>query len=402
MTESASQDGAPGRGIGLRNEETRRHNLSVVLRAVHMDGPISSAELTRRSKLNRSTVRTLVGELVDAGLAYETAPLESGTVGRPSPQVNASTSIAAIAVNPDVDAVTVGVVGLGGTLLATRTEPLATIPSPTAAAEVASRVARALVAGMERQTTIIGAGIAVPGLVREGTGEVVRAPHLGWRGEQVAEVFSATLGVPVRVGNDAALGLIAERRFGSGRGTNDIIYLNGSTSGIGGGAFSSGRLVAGADGFGAELGHTVVAGGVQECECGRRGCLETEVNIQRLDRARGGPHEPGAYDVEIPAAGPALAAEVDRQARVLASAIANLIGVFNPRLVILGGFLGSLLDAREADVRAAIKAEAFAPLADEVVVARTTLRESLLMVGAAELAFAPLLADPLGWRRRKA
>src|SRR6187431_313172 len=107
----------PGPGLtasaGSRNEQTRRHNLSTLLTLVHHRGSLSRADLTRLTGLNRSTIGALTGELADLGLVFESAALEAGTVGRPSPMVNARADVVALAINPDVDAIEVGAVGLG-------------------------------------------------------------------------------------------------------------------------------------------------------------------------------------------------------------------------------------------------------------------------------------------------
>src|SRR5262245_28446657 len=94
--------------VGTSNAETRQHNLSAVLTNLHHSGPLTRAELTRRTGLNRSTVGTLVGELAASGLAYETAAPEGGGVGRPSPLVHANAKVATLALNPDVDAIELG------------------------------------------------------------------------------------------------------------------------------------------------------------------------------------------------------------------------------------------------------------------------------------------------------
>ena len=97
---------------GARNEQTRRHNLSAVLTHLHHSGALTRAELTRRTGLNRSTIGALVAELADKKLVHETLDDAHASVGRPSPRVHPNSNIAALALNPDVDALIIGVVGL--------------------------------------------------------------------------------------------------------------------------------------------------------------------------------------------------------------------------------------------------------------------------------------------------
>jgi predicted NBD/HSP70 family sugar kinase len=365
---------APG---GARNDSIRRHNLSAVLTAVHYGREVTRAELTRATGLNRSTIGAMVAALEDAGLVTTAEPHAERSVGRPSPVIRPSQTVRALAINPDIDAVRVALVGLGGVVIAEASETFGSVPSPADAVATAARLAASLVGG--EASGLVGAGVAVPGLVDFEGGTVVNAPHLGWRDEVLAGPWALALGVPVHVGNDANVALLAEVHFGAARGASDVLYLNGSASGIGGAALVGGRLMTGARGHGGEFGHMVVRGASDECDCGRRGCLETQVNVQRLAGLTGVARD----------------AEVARQAAVLGGAVANLISAFNPELVVVGGFLAELIDAHADDVRAAVVAETLPPLASDVAIVRAELGSAILALGAAELAFAPLFADPV-------
>ncbi|WP_297081869.1 ROK family transcriptional regulator [uncultured Demequina sp.] len=381
-------------GRGSRNEATRRHNLSTLLSLVHHGNGVSRADLTRTTGLNRSTIGLLVADLVAAGLVAESAPA-TGSVGRPSPIVVPDPDVVAVAINPDVDAVVVGIVGLGGVVHATTRVEQDAIPSVD---EVVAAVAAAVsVLTQGRSWRVVGAGVAVPGLVRAREGAVARAPHLLWSGEAVAAPLEAALGVPVAVDNDANAALVAETLFGAARGRRDVIYLNGSVSGIGGSILTDGTVVRGADGFAGELGHTLVRPDGEQCHCGRVGCLETEVNLQRLERAAG---EAGIDHAHVSASlgsgSDELAAEVEHQIDTLALATGSFVSIFNPEAVLLGGFLSALQARQPARFAEALGEAVFAPLGERLEIVRAELGDELLMVGAAELAFADLLADPLG------
>ncbi len=384
-------------GRGSRNEATRRHNLSTLLSLVHHRRSASRAELTRLTGLNRSTIGALVSDLAESGLVRETAPA-TGTVGRPSPIVRPDPRVTAIAVNPDVDAIVVGLVGLDGAVHGRKRIRLAAVPTVADSVEHVRTAIADLTADASLDLRIVGVGIAVPGLVRPREGAVARAPHLLWRDEPVADVFAAAFGVPAAVDNDANAALAAETLFGAGRDRADLIYLNGSTSGIGGGVLVAGAVLRGVDGFAGELGHTLVSPGGHQCHCGRSGCLETEVNLQRLEEVAH-PLDLDDDDLDATLTGDlpaALEDEIDRQVDVLARAIASFVSVFNPESVILGGFLGTLYALRTERLEHGVETHAFAPLADGLQIERAALRDDLLIVGAAERAFAPLLADPLG------
>lgn len=376
----------------------RGRNLTRLLTLLHREGPLSRAELTRRTGLNRSTIAALVSELRVVGAAYETEPAESGTVGRPSPTVHPQSRVAALTVNPDVDAVTVGLVGLGGTVHRRERHATTTVPTVASTVDLVRDVVSDWLRADDLDVRLVGVGVAVPGLVTAGS--VALAPHLGWRDQPVATPLAAGLGldrcVSVVVVNDAFAGTVAESRYGSGRGLEDLVYLNGSASGIGGGVLVGGRALRGAHGYGGELGHTVVNAGGVLCDCGRTGCLETEVARRPLLELLGADDD-SADDLDrllTTSTDPAVHAEVERQVDWLGVALGNFVHAFDPEAIVLGGFLGSLYAAAGDRLTATVRRSGFAAVIRDVAIAHAELGPALLTVGAAEVVFDEVLADP--------
>ncbi|MGV9769769.1 ROK family transcriptional regulator [Microbacterium sp. NPDC003461] len=379
-------------------EGVRRANLGEVLRLVHHEGARSRAMLTAETGLNRSTVSDLVTALAGAGLVEERDPDPTRRVGRPSPIVAPSDDVVAIAVNPEVDALEVGAVALGGRV---RERVREEAGGPAGVDEVAAAVARIVSgwrAGALRGARIVGIGVAVPGLVRAADGMVRLAPHLGWREADVAGRIEDATGLPVAVGNDASLGARAERLFGAARDHGDVVYLNGGPSGIGGGVVMQGVAMGGADGYAGEWGQSRPS--ITEAADRRvpRGVLEDEVNRARLLDAAGlGVADDEALARALAAsADPAVAAEIARQRRVLAATLANAVNVLNPSVIVLGGFLAILRAHDPEGLVAAVRAQALAAPAERVEIRAAALGADRLLIGAAEAAFEPLLADPLG------
>lgn len=379
-------------------DNTRRSNLSLILSLVHHRVSVSRADLTRATGLNRSTVGGLVGTLVELGYVIETHPRDPRQIGRPSPLVSPSPSTVALAINPEVDAVTVGIVRLGGEVVRKIRFPTQQVPTAPEVANIAAAIIDGMRDELDRDFRIVGIGVAVPGLTRVEDGVVSYAPHLGWRDEPIADLIQSATGYPVSAANDASLGAGAELQFGGGQGCHDLIYLNGGASGVGGGVAGGGALRTGRNGFAGELGHTLVRSDGDPCHCGGSGCLETEVSLARLE-ALVGLHGTDLEEVEsaLKRADPdVVLPEIRRQLGYLAITLRNAVNVFNPERIILGGFLSTLFALDPTFLIDQVRSRALHGPGEVVEISRAVLGSNILMIGAAELAFAPILADPLG------
>jgi predicted NBD/HSP70 family sugar kinase len=397
---------------GIKQEELRRHNLSLLLRYVHLAGPTQRATLTAQTGLNRSTIGALAADLAStAGLVREESPEVRSGAGRPSFVVVPETErYQVLAFDLKVDRIVGARVGLGGTLLARETvalQPddrrLETVVKLTAA------TARLLVDALGPQARCVGVGVAAPAVVRGSDGFVRFAPNLGWEQEPLGEMLSGALadllpgstleGSGVLVGNDADLGALAEQARGVARGHDDIVYLSGNV-GVGAGIICGGRPMRGHGGYAGEVGHMVVNPAGQRCRCGARGCWETEVGTDAILRAAG--HEPGegvsVQDVVVAASGgdPRARWALDEASRWLAIGVGNLVNLFNPELVIFGGELRDLLALLEHDIVNRMGVSGLTMAREHVELVASALGGDSALFGAAELAFSRLLDDPLG------
>ncbi len=381
-----------------RIDNVRQRNLAAVLELVHRGGSPSRAEITARTGLNRSTIGALVAELEAVGLVVETDPTASTRVGRPSPRVEPSKDIAVIAVNPEVDAITAGLVGLGARVFhRVRREVNHTLSPEEASAVIAELVTelQARDAGSSRR--VLAAGLAVPGLVRSSDGTVRWAPHLEWREVPFTQLVHEAIGIPTFADNDASLGAHAEWLFGAGRGVNELIYLNGGASGIGGGVIVRGVPLGGAHGYAGEFGQNRPGHHDSADRVTLNGTLEDEVSRSRLLHSVGLEiaDEPSLKAALHRSVDPAVTLEIERQQRVLAVALANAINVFNPERVVLGGFLATLLEWGYPSLPREIEASTVPAAWEGVSIYPAALGEDRLLIGAAELALAPVLRDPM-------
>lgn len=379
---------------GASTDQLRRHNLSAILTLLHHDGSQPRSALTAQTGLNRSTVAALVAELVELELVHETEPDPTNQVGRPSPTVNTDPRNVVFAINPEVDAITVGLVALGGKVIQRVRHDTPAAPTAPEAVAISARMIDELVAGLGGRERILGIGVAVPGLVRAADGLVRLAPHLQWTDEPVAAMLAEATGLPVSVGNDARLGALVEHIYGVGRGVDDLIYLNGGPSGIGGGVIAAGALLGGASGYAGEFGHT---------RGGGPGDVDLESLVRRSDllaavgRTAATPDE--LDDLVLHSTAPAVLDVVHAQLAALAPALGDAVNILNPPLIVLGGFLAAILQRDPGYLDERVAAHALAAAYQDVTIARAALGSDLLMIGAAELTFGELLADPAGYRR---
>jgi predicted NBD/HSP70 family sugar kinase len=384
-----------------RPDAIRAHNLSVMLGHIHRDGALTRAELTQRLGVSRSTVGALVADLTQLGLVQEVVPSGGERVGRPSHVVGPHhAGPIAYAVDIDVAHMTVAAVGLGGTVLGREAMPCE--PEHTAP----ETVVRLLVDALPRLrkaaspgAPVAGIGVSVPGTVERHTGHIGVAPNIGWHdvafGARLAEL--APPGLALAVGNDADLAVLAEHHRGGARDIDDVVLLLGRV-GVGAGIIAGGRPLRGHDGYAGEIGHNVVDANGPPCHCGNHGCVETYIGEGALMRMAGRDQPPtdeatAAVFADARNGDPAALTAVRCVAESLGRAVASLVNTLNPKCVILGGYLSELLDIAGEEVERTLRELTLESHPVELI--RPSFGPDSALLGAAELAFADLLADPL-------
>jgi predicted NBD/HSP70 family sugar kinase len=384
---------------GTNQDSVRLHNLSTLLRHLHLSGRLSRSALVTAMGLNRSTIAGLVNQLVCLGLVEQLAPEAAApsTAGRPSVEVVTTDRACVLAVEVRVSGVVVARVGLGGVLLAVASGRSPGNHDPGATADLVAELARTVLREADPDSVLVGVGVSVPGIVAPETGIVLLAPNLEWRDVPFADLLATRLslaGCPV-LGNDADLGALAEHRRGAGRGIDDLVYLYGEV-GVGAGLIAAGASVTGTSGFAGEIGHVPFGDGTRPCHCGARGCWETEIGAAAIAEAVGCPSdrliELDRYLTELGSA-PAELAVVGRH---LGRGLAGLANLLNPRVVVLGGYLGELYRWVELDVQTelALRTLRVSGMAPRITLPR--LGDHSVLTGAAEVAFQSLLEDPAG------
>lgn len=381
--------------LGQNRDDVRQHNLSALIKMIHQSGTLSRSQLTTSSGLNRSTISDLVSELQDLGLVYETEASATG-VGRPSLQVSASDQVVAFAVNTDVDAVTVATVSFSGEVIAKKRH--ATVSQLTAdkAASIAAKLIAEMRGELKPGTRIVGIGVAVPGQVRVVDGVIRLAPHLGWVEIPFGPMLSQLTGLPVFVDNDASLGCVAERIYGNAKGFSDVVFLFAGSGGIGGGVVVDSVQLRGAAGYAGELGHVRISNSNAKDYSGLEGTLEGMVrrdDLLEVFKLYAATDEELLLEMSRTKAARAVKL-IESQIDNLAAALGNFVNIFNPQVIVLGGFLAGLFQRDSERLLTGIRSNSLAAANERVVLREGGLGSNLLMIGAALLPFNELTANP--------
>lgn len=388
------------------HQQTRAVNTSLVLRTLYDSGPISRADLARRTGLTRTSVSDLVAGLIDDGLAREVGRGPS-TGGKAPILVRLEENARhVIALDLGEFVMTAAVVNLRGQVRRSIERPVDGRDGATALALVYDLI-DALVAGT--RGTLLGIGVGTPGVVDAANGTIVWAVNLDWHDLPLGRLLRERYDVPVSIANDSRAAALAVYLFaGEGRPANLVAVKVGR--GIGAGVVLNGELFHG-DGYGAgEIGHIVVEDDGEVCRCGRSGCLETVASARAIvARARAAAREaPGSPLAETLARTGSITLDDvraaleggDEQARhlvtaagqALGRALAGLIGALNVQHLVLLGAVTALGDTWLAAVRDEAACRSLDLLARDTRIEIARESENVVVLGASAL----LLTRELG------
>ncbi|WNI19271.1 ROK family protein [Actinacidiphila sp. ITFR-21] len=394
--------------------ERGRGALGPALSLVHTGRAATRALLTAELGVTRATAGAVAAELEALGLIrVDTRPAgPSGAQGRPSHRLDvAPGGPVALAAQVHADGFRAALVGLGGEIVTTSPRTMAVPADPAhvlgAVVEAGAELLR------EYGRVCVGAGLAVPSAVAEPDGTALNPLHLAWpAGAPVREVFAGQVArvgilgpdgepVPSFVGNDVNVAALAEHRHGAGRDAQHLLVVASGHRGVGGALVLNGRLHTGSSGLALEVGHLTVLPDGRPCHCGSRGCLDVEADPLAFLEAAG--RDPGPEvsllqqsvdllreEYDDPSVREAAHVLIDRLGRGLA----GLVNVLNPDRILLGGLHGHLLNADPEALRAVVADRSLWGRSGSVPVLACALHHNSL-VGAAELAWQPVLDDPL-------
>lgn len=394
-------------------EQTRRHNSRLVLKTIYDQGQVSRADIARLTQLTRTTVSSVVADLMQQGLVEEAGygPSEGGKPPILLRVIDDSRFM--VGIDLASDEFRGAIVNLRGAIRHRVSLPLRGRDGEAALALVYELI-DSLVA--DNDSSLLGIGIGTPGLMDPVNGVVRQAVNLDWQDLPLRNLLRERYDLPVYVVNDCQMAAMAEYIFGEHPDTDNLVVIK-IEHGIGAGIILNGRLFHG-DTFGAgEIGHVTVVENGQACRCGSLGCLETVASVRSIIHqvqatVRKDSHSllqqyvtaPEEISMEVicraAQAGDQKVQQVIEQAgRCLGTVIANMIGVLSVRHILIAGSITCLGPLLLDVIRDEMGRRLLALVASQTEVCMSTMEPDIVIVGASALVLTRELglSSPLAW-----
>jgi len=381
--------------VATGKDAIRQKNLSALLREVHIERTVSRVALGETLGLSKTTIAELVSELVGIGLVVRVGNEQSGAAGRPSQLVAASPEPLVLVVNPEIDGLTIALVNFFAEIVDVVYLEL------ESAYSVETTKALVLEYLKNSQSThvgrLYGVVLALPGAIDSNSDKLINAPSIGWRDIDVATEFEKTLSLRVWVINNARAATISEHNFGAAKGLANVICLFSGVGGIGGGIVVNNQVLAGSSGLAGEIGKMrlntdgpnkhLSFGELMHREELVTAMGKSRLTDEALDQLLRQSNDAGVNKV------------IDAQVAVLLSAIETLRDLFDPEAILLGGYLGSLVETRKSHIANTLNSTSLKYRDENFLVPRATELKPMVLIGAAEIAWAEILDNPLGFKK---
>jgi glucokinase-like ROK family protein len=388
------------------------HNLRTILQVLLYEPDLSRVQLARKTNLSNTTITNLICELLEQNIVTEVDNGEKNArklrpVGRPRTSIHLEPNARyVVGVHIGVGMFRVAVANLLDEMLINRMEQFdISAPSVQVTEKMADVIEATLMESGVERSRILGIGIGASGLVEVATGINLLAPNLNWHNVPLRDYFQSRLRLPVFVDNNVRAMAMGEAYFGSGRGVDSLAFIYGRV-GLGAGLISRGQPFRGSISGAGEIGHTVMLlEGGEPCRCGNSGCLETLVSesaILRYADVISKRHPEGILantmhdrqDISpierVFSAGRQGDQEVcqmlEERAYYLGVALAGLVNLFNPEMILLGGIFSSGEDFFLETARQVTSQMAFGHMGERVRIASTVFGWKAGVLGAAALA----------------
>jgi glucokinase-like ROK family protein len=338
--------------------QVRQGNLSSILHQIRINAPISRAALAEETGLNKTTVSSLIHELMEHEFVREVGFESSGT-GRPAIMLELNPNAGYIlSAEVGVDFIMVASTNFAPEIIWRHEEA---IPPGASQREIMDRVLALLNLGIQNSCmdcqTLFGIAFGIPGLVDQETGKLLFAPNLGWKNVPLKRMLEESFDAPIFIDNEANMAALGEHYFGAAQGYEEVLFISAGV-GLGGGLVYNGQLFRGASGTGCEFGHMTFDLNGELCNCGNIGCWETRVSQRKLfslirekiSRGRKSSLSATQERADQQLTTPLIVDAAHKGDKVsiealkiigidLGIGIASLVNALNPELVVFGGVL---------------------------------------------------------------
>ncbi|WP_153720943.1 ROK family transcriptional regulator [Sporosarcina cascadiensis] len=321
----------------------KQKNKEIVLHSVIDLAPLSRADIAQRSGLNKATVSSLVNELIEEELIFESGPGKSSGGRRPVILNFNQTAGYAIGIDIGVN-YTFGIITdlLGNVLHESVKEYKAALTLEEYIGELDSMIKELIAMAPPTKYGVVGIGIGVPGVI-DNSGQVLLAPNLKWINTDLKAILEEKFDLPIVVENEANAGAYGEKRFGVGKNVNNLIFVSAGI-GIGVGLILNGELYRGINGYSGENGHMTIIKDGKLCNCGNKGCWEAYASENALlEKAKRQKSLNGMTLEQLIAAAKEDNTDAvklfEETGNYLGTGVSNLIKTFNPEMLIIGNRL---------------------------------------------------------------
>ncbi|HEV7128102.1 MAG TPA: ROK family transcriptional regulator [Ktedonobacterales bacterium] len=400
-------------GAGATNgtdpRRMREHNRRVVLNRVREHGPITRVAIAQQTGLSRTTVSSIIEALLHEGLVREGDTLSATAAGGRRAILVHFNAAAGYILGVDMGRthLTLLLTDLAAQIVGRRSGPFRIDQGPDAGlAQLVLELNGFLAEQGGDWSQVVGIGLGISAPLDASVQQLVSPPGMpGWNGVDVRRALKQQLGVPIYVDNDANMGALGESRYGAGRGISDLAYIKIGT-GIGGALVIGGQVYRGSRGSAGEIGHMTMDEQGPLCACGNRGCLEAVASADAIvadalaesasrrlappsDAVPDPPGPPGApahLDIaEVVRAAqwgdPASQAALERAGKHVGVALAGLVNLTNPSLILVDGGVARAGDRLLDPIRRAVAARSLAVASQHVRIAVGELRENAIAFG---------------------
>jgi N-acetylglucosamine repressor len=380
-----------------RRQFLKAINRASILNVIRSHGPIARTDIAEITGLSPATVTGLTAELIDDGLILIKQEGDSRGGRRPILLALHSQGAYVIGIKLAEEHATLALTDLNAEIVTKHTVQLAE-RDPYHISRLLAETAQTLLDTAQiNRTRLLGVGVGLAGIIDSRTGICRISPHNGWREVPFGKLLEDELDCIVYIDNNVNTLTRVEQLYGLGQPVRDFLVIT-IGRGVGMGIVVNGHVYRGTRGGGGEFGHMVIDPDGFVCGCGNRGCLETFVaEPWLLHRARlRGLDVPSPDDLITAAkAGDVVALDVFTQAgRILGQAIANVVNLLNPALIIISGEGVRAGDFIFNPMHEAVQQHMFGQLAEDVEIRIEPLSDDTWARGAASLVLGKIFSVP--------